>query len=250
MRCRWFASRITGIFSFGEVGVVYLLMENRGGQQEVRTDLLRRAREVDVVGAEQMDAMRREWKIDIGPSFLRGHCEDTRDSFTVSRESVQGNVSFFNGILASHAIAIKEPRLRFRFQPEAYRKIKNWAGPEALLRGVLTNRLDLAIPLGILAVLGALPVQADPNAGVGAMPFDYVRAILGTGLLLQAAAAQRWCHPGFLLLQSIWLVGLGLATGISIQRGASPWWALAIGAHLLVAYSGLRDWVRFRRGTY
>ncbi len=250
MRCRGLASRIPGIFSFGTVGVVYLLMENRGGQQGAEADVWRHSTGVDVVGAEQMDAMRHEWKIDIGPSFLRGRCEHTSDSFTVSRDSVERNVSFFDGILAPHAIAIKEPHLRFRFTPDAYRKIKNWAGPEALLRGVLTNRLDLAIPLGILALLGALPAEADASAGVAAMPFDYVRAFLGVGLLVQVAAAQRWCHPVFLLLQSVWLGALGVATALSIQNGASPWWGLAIAAHVLVAYSGVRDWTRFRRGTY
>jgi hypothetical protein len=159
-------------------------------------------------------------------------------------------LSFVDGILAPRSLSIKNPKVVLRFQPEGFRALKDWVGQSLLLRGVLKQRLGWALPLGILFLLGSLPVEADVAAGVDASPFDVFSALMGGFLLMQGAAAQTWPHAFFLLLDSIWFAVLAVSSVLGIVGGDSVFWGLAVMLQLWLVFTGLRDWSRFREQTY
>lgn len=106
------------------------------------------------------------------------------------------------------------------------------------------------MPIGILFLLGSLPVEADPAAGVEAVPFDLFFALMGGLLLVQGAAAQKWPHDVFLLLDSIWFAALTVSSVLGILDGGNVLWGLAVIMQCWLTYTGIRDWNRFRQGIY
>lgn len=190
------------------------------------------------------------WTIALADHELRGRSEAKRASFTITRDSLLAKLSIVDGFFAPRCVSVRNPKVVLRLQPDAFRALKDWVGQQLLLRGVLKQRLGWALPIGILFLIGSLPVEADVAEGIEAMPFDVFSAVLGGLLLVQGAASQKWPHHVFLVLDSAWFAALMVSSILDIVNGADMLWGLAIAMQLWLIYSGLRDWNLFRRGIY
>lgn len=190
------------------------------------------------------------WTIALTEHEVRGRSGPKRSSFTIGRDSLLAKLSIVDGIFAPHCLSIKNPKVLLRLDPDGFRALKDWVGQHLLLQGVLKQRLGWALPIGILFLLGSLPVEADVAAGIDAIPFDVFSALMGGFLLMQGAAAQKWPHPFFLLLDSVWFASLAVSSVLDIVGGASVFWGLGVMLQLWLVYTGLRDWNKFRQQTY
>jgi hypothetical protein len=122
-----------------------------------------------------------------------------------------------------------------------------WVGPLTLedLKGELRRRLRWTVPIGLLFVLGSIPLPGDPAAGVAGVPFDPVSLVLGLGLIALSVAARIVPHPFLLALDGLWFLLLAADTVWGVVRGGDSVWWLALAAFLVLA--GLQPLAAYRR---
>ena len=125
--------------------------------------------------------------------------------------------------------------------------LKEWLGPPTIrgLKVALKKRLNWCLPIGILFVLTSIPLPADPEVGLEAVPFDAVSAFLGASLIAITILARIWFRRILFLLDGVWLSLLALDATVGIFRGDSLWWAISVIALILGAKGGFSEYQRF-----
>jgi len=190
------------------------------------------------------------WTLHFDGDTLHGTRDDTGESFTVQRDETLERLELLDGLFLARALSVKPPGLQLKFEVTAYRALKDWIGQHRLLRMILRTRLRWDLPIGILFVLLALPISGDPEAGIPAIPVDWLNALLGALLILSGLLGHRWPHPRYLLLDSFWWAILAAMTLMGLAEGDHKGWILLLLIQLRFCYSGFRDWNRFCLGRY
>ena len=187
------------------------------------------------------------WTLRLFRDGFRGERQDGAASFHVLRAKLLDAIQIVDGLLVKRTLVVRKPRrTTLQFGPPAFRRLSRWIGEPTLLRLALKQRLSWTIPIGILFVLGSVPLPGDPEAGVEAIPFNPVSAALGTFLIVQGLASKRLPRPVFFLLDALWFLGLAADTVYRVWAGQSPYWLVLVVLQLGLAASGLRLWSRFR----
>jgi hypothetical protein len=189
----------------------------------------------------------RQWTLLMFPDGFRGERQDDAASFHVLRTKLADLVQVVDGLLVKRTLVVKRPkRTTLQLEPRGFRRLSRWIGEPTLLRLALKQRLSWTIPIGILFVLGSMPLPGDPEAGLEAVPFNPVSAVLGAALIVQGLASRRLPRPVFFLLDAFWFLGLAADTVYRVWQGQSPYWLVLVVLQIGLAVSGLRLWRRFQ----
>ena len=144
-------------------------------------------------------------------------------------------------------ITIQKERVDVELERSQVALLKEWLGPPTIrgLKVTLRRRLNWCLPIGILFVLTSIPLPADPEVGLEAVPFDAVSAFLGASLIAITILARIWFRRILFLLDGVWLSLLALDATVGIFRGDSLWWAISVIALILGAKGGFSEYQRF-----
>ena len=144
-------------------------------------------------------------------------------------------------------ITIQKEKVVIELEPSQVALLKEWLGPPTIrgLKVALKKRLNWCLPIGILFVLTSIPLPADPEVGLEAVPFDAVSAFLGASLIAITILARIWFRRILFLLDGVWLSLLALDATVGIFRGDSLWWAISVIALILGAKGGFSEYQRF-----
>lgn len=188
------------------------------------------------------------WTLQLFAEGLRGERQEgDAASFHIVRDHLPESIQLLDGLLVKRTLVVKKPRkTTLQLEPGPFRTLSRWIGQPTLLRLALKQRLSWTLPIGVLFVLGSLPLPGDPEAGLDPTPFHPVWAILGALLIVQGFVARRWPRPVLFLLDSLWFVGLAAATAYGVWQGDSPYWLVVVLLQLGLAVGGVRLWQRFR----
>ena len=201
----------------------------------------------ETLEATQSGRTPREWTLLLFPDGFRGERQDDAASFHVLRTKLADLVQVVDGLLVKRTLVVKKPkRTTLQLEPRGFRRLARWIGEPTLLRLALKQRLSWTIPIGILFVLGSMPLPGDPEAGLEAVPFNPVSAVLGAALIVQGLASRRLPRPLFFLLDALWFLGLAADTVYRVWQGQSPYWLVLVVLQIGLAVSGLRLWRRFQ----
>jgi hypothetical protein len=188
----------------------------------------------------------RRWTLRLFPEGLRGEGQDDGASIHVLRAKLPDVVQLYDGWLLKRTLVVKKPRrTTLQLDPDGFRKLSRWIGGPTLLRMALRRRLSWTIPIGILFVVTSVPLPGDVEAGVEAVPFNPISAVLGTALIVQGVASRLWPRPVFFLLDALWFCGLAVDTVYRVTQGQSSYWLVFVVLQVGLAVGGLGLWRRF-----
>jgi len=191
---------------------------------------------------------RHRWTLTLYPDGLRGERADGGARLHLLRGEAPRMVQLVDTALLRCTVVFKKPvRATVKLDPAGYQQLERWLGRENLLRIALYQRLPWSLPIGILFLLGSLPLAPDPAAGVPGHAADPVGAALGASLILQGLLSRRWPHPVFFLLDSLWFSVLAGQTVMGVLAGRSPAWLVLVALQVKLVVSGVRQWRRFSR---
>ena len=144
-------------------------------------------------------------------------------------------------------ITIQKEKVVIELEPSQVALLKEWLGPPTIrgLKVALKKRLNWCLPIGILFVLTSIPLPADPEVGLEAVPFDAVSAFLGVSLIAITILTRIWFRRILFLLEGVWLSLLALSVTVHIFRGDSLWWAILVIVLILVAKRSFSEYQRF-----
>jgi hypothetical protein len=189
----------------------------------------------------------RKWTLRLFPEGLRGERQDDGASVHVLRPKLPDVVQVHDGLLLKRTLVVKKPRrTTLQLDPDGFRRLSRWIGGPTLLRMALKRRLSWTIPIGILFVVISVPLPGDLEAGIEAVPFNPVSAVLGTALIVQGVASRLWPRPVFFLLDALWFCGLAADTVYRVTQGQRPYWLVFVVLQVGLAVGGLRLWRRFQ----
>ena len=142
----------------------------------------------------------------------------------------------------------KKTKYQFKLSPAERQRLERWFGPPTReqLKIALKRRYAFALPIAVIFILTALPIPANPDEGIEAVPARPFSIGLGAGLLILWTLARVRPHPLLFLLDSIWFVLLGGKLVVDVfQGGAAPIWLLWIGLIIPIVLSGLNNYKSF-----
>ncbi len=144
-------------------------------------------------------------------------------------------------------ITIQKERVDVELERSQFALLKEWLGPPTIrgLKVALKKRLKWCLPVGIMFVFTSIPLPANPEAGLEAVPFDAVSAFLGASLIAITILTRIWFRRILFLLDGVWLSLLALDVTVGIFRGDSLWWAISVIALILGAKGGFSEYQRF-----
>jgi hypothetical protein len=187
-----------------------------------------------------------KWTLRLFPEGLRGERQDDGAAIHVLRAKLPNVVQLHDGLLLKRTLVVKKPRrTTLQLDPDGFRRLSRWIGEPTILRMALKRRLSWTIPIGILFVVTSVPLPGDVEAGIEAVPFNPISAVLGTALIVQGVASRIWPRPVFLLLDALWFGGLAVDTAYRVTQGQSSYWLVFVVLQVGLAVSGLRLWRRF-----
>jgi len=144
-------------------------------------------------------------------------------------------------------ITIQKERVDVELERSQVALLKEWLGPPTIrrLKVALRRRLKWCLPVGIMFVFTSIPLPADPEVGLEAVPFDAVSAFLGASLIAITILTRIWFRRILFLLDGVWFSLLALDVTVGIFRGDSLWWAISVIALILGANGGFSEYQRF-----
>ena len=150
-------------------------------------------------------------------------------------------VQFHDHFMLRRAIVVKprKKKIIFRLEPEAFAAIKAWYGPltHQDLKVSLKRRFAWVVPLGIVFMLTALPIDE--------LPWEPLSFGLGLALVLTGIMAKVIPHRVFFALESLWFCLLA-ANSISTLIDDWKWLQFALLLlQMLLAFRGIREFHRF-----
>lgn len=211
--------------------------------------------EGDTTPSIELQALNRKqevWRLDLGADAAHLEAVEGGQRLSVDQANTAGRFELHDlwggqGVLEVRKEGNRK-KIQFKLTPEQREVIDQWIGPRthAHLDVVLRRRYAWAILLGLLLVLVSLPMPADPEAGLEAVPGSPLTAILGVGLAGMWLAARFRPTPKLLLLDGVWFALLLASLVADVVAGrSSPWWLLWGLVLVVFVRSGLRLYRRF-----
>lgn len=189
------------------------------------------------------------WTISLDADRLTIAAVNGVESFEIARAEAEEKAELRESALTNPFLIVSIPKKKVVFKLDRDQAVlfKNWMGPPTMagLRAALKRRLRWSLPIGILFVLASLPLPANPEAGLEAVPFDPVIASFGVSLLVLSILTRLWHRRVLFLLDGIWFSLLALNLAAGIVRGDSPWWIIVVMLLIMGAKSGFSEYRRF-----
>ena len=144
-------------------------------------------------------------------------------------------------------ITIQKEKVVIELERSQVALLKEWLGPPTIrgLKVALKKRLNWCLPIGILFVFTSIPLPADPEVGLEAVPFDAVSAFLGASLIAISILTRIWFRRILFLWEGVWLSLSALNLTVGIFRGDSLWWAILVIVLILGAKGSFSEYQRF-----
>ena len=182
-----------------------------------------------------------KWRLSIFRDRLSFNALRGDNFFEIFRSEAVDRVRTTRFLFIPPFVTIKrgKKKLTFKLTAEAYRVINQWFGYATLLKTTLKQRFSWCLPIGILYLLGSMPLPSDPEGGYAATPIDAFGATLGTILILLSILMKIKPHPVLFLADSAWFGLLAGYTVWQIMNGASMYWLIAVALQLLLMVSGM-----------
>lgn len=190
------------------------------------------------------------WKMSFDSEDVTIESLETDESYTMARGDAEELLALEALNSSRPLIMVRLPRkkLFFNLEPAQFEKLTAWLGPPTIrgLKATLRRKFPWLLTVGILFVVTSIPLPADPEAGIEALPFDLIGATLGGLLIATSILSRIWPRPVLFLLLSAFFLALGVEFTVNIVRGeAGLWWAILVFICIITVKASISDYRRF-----
>ena len=167
------------------------------------------------------------------------------EQYTIGETKLLDEARLAIGVFFKPALVLKlgGKRRSLQLAKAAAAPLLGGLGRELATRWCVRSRVKWFIPIALLFLFTSLPMPADPEAGLEALPLDVAGLMLGGGLLVIALIARIRPMAWLILADSFWLA---LLAGRGVQEvlfADSHWAWLFLDAWLVVmALQGVKTY--------
>jgi hypothetical protein len=186
----------------------------------------------------------KSWTISLGER-LTATCVDG-GNFSLRREEVVKNLVILDGLIFRRTLSFKKPVKKIlQMDSQSYIAFENWLGFKTVLTMFLKQRFSWIIAIGVLFIIGSLPMPGDAQTGIKAIPFNPLNCGMGFSLLLIGFFSKRFPDRMYFLVDSGWFFLLAITTLIdAFRKGSSIFWLIFVMLQLSLVVSGILLWHR------
>jgi hypothetical protein len=196
---------------------------------------------------EELATPKKAWRLCLFPPGLRLDPTSLEPPIHVARERFASVAALDE---PRKRLTVKQPRRRtFQLDDASLRALREWLGPEVLLKVALRSRLMAAIPVGAFWMVTSVPLGCEKALGVDTpTPVDPFGLVMGIMLFVIGFVAQSKPHRVFFLLDSIWFLALSAQITMRVIAGTDgPFWLIFAAWCVLLIVSGVQLFRRFGR---
>ena len=199
----------------------------------------------------KFDGYKGEWHLALTDDAAYLYVDPSK-CFMISRGGAWGKVS--RDLLTITLTANGETKAFSFVEPPSGSKkhdiriIDAWVGPPSFddLKKKLGGASIFLFSLGVLFVLFALPVPADPANQIPAAPLNYFGIIIGSLLIFGSSLRQFKPSRYIFFSDAMLFLIYAVSEFINIANGRSRWFVLFAGFLLLLCQHNLRNFFRFK----
>jgi len=189
------------------------------------------------------------WRLTLEENRISLFAEEEGEAIVIERAEFTEKLELREHGMGAPLLLVRIPKATV-FQPDLEQMdvLRGWLGPPTFadLTAVLRRRFKWTIPIAIMFIVTAMPMAADPEANLEAIPFDAVSAFLGVALLALAAYSKACPHSRLFLFDCCWFLVMALDSAVGLIRGESGVWQWGLVVVLvLVARTSFREYRRF-----
>ena len=192
-----------------------------------------------VYAVTTLGARPQAWSLRFFPQGLRIDPETPGETpIHVNRGDALERLDLVDFGLARRVLAVRKPRKRtFKLPADAWDELTQWVGWDTRLRIALKRRVGMGIPMGVIFLVSAIPMN-----GVPANPLN---AVLGVLLIAGTFLSRRRPRPWLFLLDSLWFALLAASLVVTVLNGASRFWLVVVFLQLQLVWSGIAHFREF-----
>lgn len=189
------------------------------------------------------------WSLRLEENRISLLVEETGEPIVLERSEFPEKLELREHGLGAPLLLVRIPKATV-FQPDLEQMdvLREWLGPPTFedLSSALRRRFKWTIPIAIMFIMMALPMAANPEANLEAVPFDAVSAFLGAALLALAAYSKACPHSRLFLFDCCWFLVMALNAAVGVIQGKSGTWQwLFVVILVMVAQSSFKEYRRF-----
>jgi hypothetical protein len=190
------------------------------------------------------------WNVTLEPEMLTLSFSKSGEEYQISKSEASEKIELLGPFLTDKFLSAKIPKKQlFELKPEQAALLKEWLGPPTVkdLKITLKKRLKWCLPLGVMFIFTSLPMSAKPEAGLEAIPFDIVGAILGVVLIGLAVMMRFWPRRELFLVNSAWFLVGAVKVSYDIIKGSSWLWSILVLFLVMSVIEGVKQYNRFEK---
>lgn len=189
------------------------------------------------------------WTFSFDPEALTLTDREGEQSFRIWREDADRMLKLRESILTESSLFVRidKQKSTFRLDKAQVALLNRWLGKPSVepLERALQRRLRWGLAIGAVFVISSIPLPADPEAGIEAVPADALSASLGISLVAIWVLARIHPRRVWFLIDSLWFLVLAAKIGVDILHGDAPSWGILIFFLLLGSATDFQLWRRY-----
>ncbi|HEO65061.1 MAG TPA: hypothetical protein ENI73_04230 [Spirochaetes bacterium] len=193
----------------------------------------------------------KEWKISFYPEYINIESLSDSKEFKIDRNDASEKMEIIDIFPFPKQLIIRlEKKVPFYLNKVNHKKIKEWFGKKPILNDMffaLKRRFKWVILLGIFIFLSSLPIPADTELALEALPIDIFGIFLGLTLVILGIISKIWKVYLLFLLDSLWLFLVSMKLLYDVSNGYSIYWLILLIILIPFALKGFSEYKFYKQ---
>lgn len=189
------------------------------------------------------------WTFSFDPEALTLTDREGEPSFRILREDADRMLKLLESIFTESSLFVRidKQKSTFRLDKAQVAVLNRWLGKPSVepLERALQRHLRWGLPIGGLLVIVSVPLPANPEAGIEAVPADALLASVGISLVAIWVLARIHPRRVWFLIACLWFLVAAAKIGMDILHGDAPLWGILILFLLLGSATDFQLWRRY-----
>lgn len=190
------------------------------------------------------DVLQRTWRIDSDDGTARFRLADGSHSVAVPSGEMDQRVSLMASVTSALIFRLTvddKSKVMFRLDDTKFLSLGTVLGRTAMTRMAVRSFTWIAIMVGVLWIVAAMPLEAMPEEGIAASPLNLFKLVAGAVMLINGISSRYVVHRALVFIDALWCIAAASDSAFDIMHGVtSPWWGIVAAALAGLALGQLR----------
>lgn len=188
------------------------------------------------------DTLKRSWLVEELDDAVSFRLADSTERTVVAKQNDERlglMVSITSALMLR--LTADDKKVMFRLGDAQFITLGQALGRHRMTRMAVRSFAWIAIIVGLLWILAAIPMEAVPDEGLDAVPLTLFKLFAGVVMLGAGIAGRFVAHRSIVLIDALWCIAAACDGAFDILHGVnSPWWGIASAALAGLALGQLR----------